>query len=79
MLVMSEPGFHPTLSAEERTEVMRQHRIRLAMLPPDRFPRAGGGGRADDRLRDRSFTTGSGSTCSSAGVAALAERGGDPA
>jgi AcrR family transcriptional regulator len=37
-LVMSEPGFDPAGSLEERTELMRQHRIRLAMLPPDRFP-----------------------------------------
>jgi TetR/AcrR family tetracycline transcriptional repressor len=38
-LVMSEPGFDPAGTPEERTEVMRQSRIRLAMLPPDRFPR----------------------------------------
>ena len=38
-LVMSEPGFDPAGTLEERTEVMRQSRIRLAMLPPDRFPR----------------------------------------
>jgi TetR/AcrR family tetracycline transcriptional repressor len=37
-LVMSEPGFDPAGTPEERTEVMRQSRIRLAMLPPDRFP-----------------------------------------
>jgi TetR/AcrR family transcriptional regulator, tetracycline repressor protein len=38
MLVMSE-GFKPGLSAAERAEVQRQHRVRLALLPPDRFPR----------------------------------------
>jgi TetR/AcrR family tetracycline transcriptional repressor len=37
-LVMSEPGFDPSGTPEERTELMRQSRIRLAMLPPDRFP-----------------------------------------
>src|SRR5882724_9084161 len=38
-MVMSEPGFDPALSPEERTEHQRQSRIRLSMLPPDRFPR----------------------------------------
>ncbi len=38
MLVMSEPGFEPSMSDEERTERLRQDRIRLAMLPPTRFP-----------------------------------------
>jgi AcrR family transcriptional regulator len=38
-LVMSEPGFDAAGTVEERTELMRQRRIRLAMLPPDRFPR----------------------------------------
>jgi TetR/AcrR family tetracycline transcriptional repressor len=37
-LVMSEPGFDPAGTAAERTELMRQQRIRLAMLPPSRFP-----------------------------------------
>ncbi|HEY3976621.1 MAG TPA: TetR family transcriptional regulator [Streptosporangiaceae bacterium] len=37
-LVMSEPGYNPAGTTEERTEVLRQNRIRLAMLPPDRFP-----------------------------------------
>ena len=37
-LVMSEPGFDPAGTPEERTELMRRSRIRLAMLPPDRFP-----------------------------------------
>ncbi|HMH93826.1 MAG TPA: TetR family transcriptional regulator [Streptosporangiaceae bacterium] len=38
-LVMSEPGYNPAGTPEERTELMRRSRIRLAMLPPDRFPR----------------------------------------
>jgi AcrR family transcriptional regulator len=39
MLVMSEPGFKPAMTDAERAEAQRQHRIRLALLPPDRFPR----------------------------------------
>jgi TetR/AcrR family transcriptional regulator, tetracycline repressor protein len=38
MLVMSEPGYHSAGTMEERTEALRQNHIRLAMLPPDRFP-----------------------------------------
>jgi TetR/AcrR family tetracycline transcriptional repressor len=38
-LVMSEPGFHPDLSADERAEWQRRNRIELAMLPADRYPR----------------------------------------
>jgi AcrR family transcriptional regulator len=38
-LVMSEPGFEPGLTEAERTELQRQGRIRLALLPPGRFPR----------------------------------------
>jgi len=38
-LVMSEPGFHPELTADEITEKQRQNRVRMALLPPDRFPR----------------------------------------
>jgi len=38
-LVMSEPGFEPGLTDAERAEQSRQSRVRLALLPPDRFPR----------------------------------------
>jgi TetR/AcrR family transcriptional regulator, tetracycline repressor protein len=38
MLVMSEPGYDPGITPEERTEHQRQTLIRLAMLPPNRFP-----------------------------------------
>jgi AcrR family transcriptional regulator len=38
MLVMSEPGYNPGLSPAERAEQQRQSQIKLAMLPPDRFP-----------------------------------------
>lgn len=38
MLVMSEPGFEPGMTEAERAEHARQSRVRLALLPPDRFP-----------------------------------------
>jgi TetR/AcrR family transcriptional regulator, tetracycline repressor protein len=38
MLAMSEPGFEPGVTEAERTEHLRQTRVRLALLPPDRFP-----------------------------------------
>jgi TetR/AcrR family transcriptional regulator, tetracycline repressor protein len=39
MLVMSEPGNEPGMSEAERLEHQRQMRIKMALLPPDRFPR----------------------------------------
>jgi AcrR family transcriptional regulator len=39
MLVMSEPGFHPELTAAEIAEKQRTNRVRMALLPPDQFPR----------------------------------------
>jgi AcrR family transcriptional regulator len=38
-LVMSEPGYHPELSAEEHAEKLRRNQIELAMLPAARYPR----------------------------------------
>jgi AcrR family transcriptional regulator len=39
-LVMSEPGYQlGPVGEAERTEHQRQAQVRLAMLPPDRFPR----------------------------------------
>ncbi|HXW88779.1 MAG TPA: TetR family transcriptional regulator [Streptosporangiaceae bacterium] len=38
MLAMSEPGFEPGRPEAERVERMRQFQVRLALLPPDRFP-----------------------------------------
>ncbi len=38
-LVMSEPGYHPELPADERAEVQRRSQIELAMLPAARYPR----------------------------------------
>ena len=39
MLVMSEPGWAPELSGPARAEEQRRSEIRLAMLPPARYPR----------------------------------------
>jgi TetR/AcrR family transcriptional regulator, tetracycline repressor protein len=39
MLVMSAPGFDPAVADAELTELLRRNRVRLAMLPPDRYPR----------------------------------------
>jgi AcrR family transcriptional regulator len=38
MLAMSEPGFEPGMTEAERVEHQRQARVRLSLLPPDRFP-----------------------------------------
>src|ERR1700678_3542634 len=38
-LVMSEPGYHPELSDEERDEKLRRNQIELAMLPAAKYPR----------------------------------------
>jgi TetR/AcrR family transcriptional regulator, tetracycline repressor protein len=38
-LVMSEPGYKPELTAEERTEMQRRSQVQLAMLPAARYPR----------------------------------------
>jgi TetR/AcrR family transcriptional regulator, tetracycline repressor protein len=39
MLIMSEPGYNPDLSGEERAEEQRRARLALAMLPPAKYPR----------------------------------------
>jgi len=38
-LVMSEPGYNPELSADERAEMQRRGQIELAMLPTAKYPR----------------------------------------
>jgi TetR/AcrR family transcriptional regulator, tetracycline repressor protein len=39
MLVMSETGYHPELSPDERAEFQRRNQIGLAMLPAAKYPR----------------------------------------
>jgi TetR/AcrR family transcriptional regulator, tetracycline repressor protein len=39
MLAMSEPGFEPGKTEADRAETQRRNRVRLALLPPDRYPR----------------------------------------
>jgi TetR/AcrR family transcriptional regulator, tetracycline repressor protein len=39
VLVMSEPGFEPGMTEAERVEHQRLARVRLSLLPPDKFPR----------------------------------------
>jgi len=38
MLVMSEPGRVPGMTEEDCAEAQRRNRIRLSLLPPDRYP-----------------------------------------
>jgi len=38
MLVVSEPGFEPGQTEAERVEHQRLARVRLSLLPPDKFP-----------------------------------------
>jgi TetR/AcrR family transcriptional regulator, tetracycline repressor protein len=39
MLVMSEAGYHPELSDDDRAEWQRRNQVELAMLPAARYPR----------------------------------------
>ena len=39
MLVMSEAGYHPELSGDERAEFQRRNEVFFAMLPAARYPR----------------------------------------
>jgi AcrR family transcriptional regulator len=39
MLAMAEPGRDPSMDEAERTEHQRLKMVRLAMLPPDQYPR----------------------------------------
>jgi TetR/AcrR family tetracycline transcriptional repressor len=38
-LVMSEPGYDPALTEQERAELQWRKQVELASLPPDRYPR----------------------------------------
>jgi TetR/AcrR family transcriptional regulator, tetracycline repressor protein len=37
-LVMSDPGSKPEKDAAEKTEEQRKQHVRLALLPPNRYP-----------------------------------------
>ena len=50
-LVMSEPGYHPELPADERAEMQRRSQLELAMLPAAKYPRLDRVRGADDRVR----------------------------
>jgi TetR/AcrR family tetracycline transcriptional repressor len=75
MLVMSEPGYEPSLSAEERMELLRQNRIRLAMLPPARFPHLVAAAVPMTDCDDPEFHYRLGIDLFLGGIAALASRG----
>jgi TetR/AcrR family tetracycline transcriptional repressor len=64
MLVMSESGYHPELSQDERAEWQRRSQVELAMLPAAKYPRLVecAAPMADC---DPDSTTGSASSCSS--------------
>jgi hypothetical protein len=36
---MSEPGYKPELSPDEREEMQRRNQVELAMLPASKYPR----------------------------------------
>jgi AcrR family transcriptional regulator len=74
MLAMSEPGAKPGMGEAERVEHMRQSRVRLALLPPDRFPRLveAAGPMTDCEDPDTHYELGI--TMFIAGVQALAEK-----
>jgi len=39
MLVMSTPGFDTSVTEDDLAEMQRRHQVRLALLPPARYPR----------------------------------------
>jgi TetR/AcrR family transcriptional regulator, tetracycline repressor protein len=73
MLVMSEAGYHPELSEDERAEFQRRNEVFFAMLPTARYPRLVecAGPMADC---DRDFHYRLGVEMFIAGVRAIAER-----
>jgi TetR/AcrR family transcriptional regulator, tetracycline repressor protein len=38
MLVMSEPGFHPSMTAVQKKEEQRKTLVRFSLLPPEEYP-----------------------------------------
>jgi AcrR family transcriptional regulator len=78
MLVMSETGYHPELSEDERAELHRRSEVFFAMLPAVRYPRLNecAAPMADC---DRDFHYRLGVEMFIAGVRAIAERQSDSA
>ncbi len=74
MLVISEPGFEPGLTEAERVEHQRQARVRLALLPPDRFPMLVAAAGPMTACNDPDFHYQLGVDMFVAGVQALAQR-----
>src|SRR6266536_2501030 len=74
MLVMSEPGYDPGLTDDERAEQQRRNRVRLAMLPPDRYPRLVEAAAPMTSCDDPEFHTRFGVDLFIAGVEAMARR-----
>lgn len=74
MLVMSEPGYDPGLTEEERAEQQRRNRVRLAMLPPDVYPRLVEAAGPMTACDDPEFHTRFGVDLFIAGVEAMAPR-----
>jgi TetR/AcrR family transcriptional regulator, tetracycline repressor protein len=72
MLVMSEPGYDPGLTEAERAEKQRLTRVRLALLPPDRYPRVVAAAAALTRCDDPDFHYRFGIDLFIAGVEAMA-------
>jgi TetR/AcrR family transcriptional regulator, tetracycline repressor protein len=75
MLAMSEPGYGPSLSEGERAEQQRRNRIRLAMLPPDRYPCLVEAAEPMTDCDDQDFHYRFGIDLFIRGVQAMAERG----
>ena len=75
MLAMSEPGYGPSLSEGERAEQQLRNRIRLAMLPPDRYPCLVEAAEPMTDCDDQDFHYRFGIDLFIRGVQAMAERG----
>jgi TetR/AcrR family tetracycline transcriptional repressor len=74
MLVMSEPGFDPSLSEQERAEMQRRKQVSLALLPPERYPLLVAAAAPMTSCDDPDFHYALGADLYVAGVEALAAR-----
>jgi TetR/AcrR family tetracycline transcriptional repressor len=73
-LAMSEPGFEPGMTDPERREYLRQARVQLSLLPPDRFPRTIEAAEALTSCDDPDFHYRTGIDMFVAGVVAMSRR-----